>query len=74
MEETSSSSDQMEVFQVCLRYCSRSWRSIPAVLQVQQPPEFLSVMLRQWHVIRSRPRQSISDPGHGFTCVHRLSV
>ena len=25
-------------------------------LQVQQPSEFLSVMLRQWHVIRSRPR------------------
>ena len=24
--------------------------------QVQQPSEFLSVMLRQWHVIRSRPR------------------
>ena len=25
-------------------------------LQVQQPSEFLSVMLRQWHVIRSRSR------------------
>ena len=25
-------------------------------LQVQQPPEFLSVMLRQWPVIVSRPR------------------
>ena len=25
-------------------------------LQVQQLSEFLSVMLRQWHVIRSRPR------------------
>ena len=43
-------------------------------LQVQAPAEFLSVMLRQWHVIRSRPRQSISNPGHGFTCVHRLHV
>ena len=43
-------------------------------LQVQQPPEFLSVMLRQWHVISSRPRQSISTPGHGLTCVHRLHV
>ena len=43
-------------------------------LQVQQPPEFLSVMLRQWQVISSRPRQSISTPGHGFTCVHRLHV
>ena len=43
-------------------------------LQVQQPPDFLSVMLRQWHVISNRPRQSISTPGHGFTCVHRLHV
>ena len=24
--------------------------------QVQQTSEFLSVLLRQWHVIRSRPR------------------
>ena len=43
-------------------------------LQLQQPPEFLSVMLRQWHVIRSGPRQSISTPGHGFTYVHGLHV
>ena len=43
-------------------------------LQVQQPSEFLSVMLRQWHVISSRPRQSISTPGYGFTRVHRLHV
>ena len=52
-----------------------SRRYLPTYLpQVQQPPEFLSVMLRQWHVISSRPRQSISTPGHGFTCVHRLHV
>ena len=25
-------------------------------LQAQQPSDLLSVMLRQWHVIRSRPR------------------
>ena len=25
-------------------------------LQVQQPSELLSVMLRQWHIIRNRPR------------------
>ena len=29
----SSSSDQMEYFQVCLRYCSRSWRSIPSAFR-----------------------------------------
>ena len=42
--------------------------------QVQQPPEFLTVMLGQWNVIRSRPRQSIRTPGHAFTRVHRLHV
>ena len=28
-----TSSDQMEDFQVCLRYCSRSWRSIPSAFR-----------------------------------------
>ena len=42
-------------------------RSYTFSLQVQQPSEFLSVMLTQWHVIRSRPRLTIRTLSHGFT-------
>ena len=35
---------------------------------------YLPTYLRQWHAISSRPHQSISTPGHGFTCVHRRHV